>query len=84
MAYAKAQGFVILTHDLDFGTLLALTAADGPSVIQVRSQDLLSDAFREILVAALGQFEADLQVGAIVVIDGSRARARVLPLSRGA
>jgi len=30
MAYAAADGFVIFTHDLDFGTTLALTHATGP------------------------------------------------------
>lgn len=27
MEYARANGFIVFTHDLDFGTLLALTHA---------------------------------------------------------
>ena len=34
--YAREHGYVVFTHDLDFGTLLALTRAAGPSVLQVR------------------------------------------------
>jgi predicted nuclease of predicted toxin-antitoxin system len=40
--WARQHGFVIFTHDLDFGTLLALTRTKGPSVIQVRTQDIFS------------------------------------------
>lgn len=39
MAWAVANGYAVLTHDLDFGTALALTHAGGPSVIQVRSPE---------------------------------------------
>lgn len=34
MAYARANGLVVFTHDLDFGVLLALTRGAGPSVLQ--------------------------------------------------
>jgi predicted nuclease of predicted toxin-antitoxin system len=40
MAWAKQNGRVVFTNDLDFGTALALTQAEGPSVIQVRTQDV--------------------------------------------
>jgi predicted nuclease of predicted toxin-antitoxin system len=29
MAYAKSHGLVVLTHDLDFGAILAATRAEG-------------------------------------------------------
>ncbi len=34
MDWAVANGYVVFTHDLDFGTMLALTHATGPSVLQ--------------------------------------------------
>lgn len=39
--WAKDNGFIIFTHDLDFGTILAVTNADSPSVIQIKTQDLM-------------------------------------------
>ena len=36
MAWALANGYVVFTHDLDFGTMLALTHAAGPSVLQAK------------------------------------------------
>ncbi len=44
MDWARANGFVVFTHDLDFGHLLALTHAAGPSVLQVRAEDVLPEA----------------------------------------
>jgi len=43
---AAANGFVIFTHDLDFGALLADRESRQPSVIQIRTQDALPAAIR--------------------------------------
>src|SRR6266446_1202658 len=40
MQYAYDSGFVVVTHDLDFGRLLAFSKAKQPSVIQFRAQDI--------------------------------------------
>jgi predicted nuclease of predicted toxin-antitoxin system len=50
MAWAREQRHVVFTHDLDFGTVLALTRASGPSVIQVRSHNVLPDQLSEAVV----------------------------------
>ena len=80
LQYASDNGYVVLTHDLDFGALLAATGASTPSVIQVRTQDVLSERFRDLLIDALRQFESVLTAGALVVVEESRSRARILPL----
>lgn len=82
MDWAEANGHVVFAHDLDFGTMLALTHAKGPSVLQVRAADVLPDHLERILVAALKQHEADLAAGALVVVDESRCRVRILPIER--
>ena len=41
MQFARENDFVVFTHDLDFGTMLALTQATSPSVLQIRAQDIL-------------------------------------------
>jgi predicted nuclease of predicted toxin-antitoxin system len=80
MAWAKQNGHIVFTHDLDFGSMLALTHAEGPSVIQVRTQDVTPVAIGKLVVNALRQFQPDLEKGALIVLDEARARARVLPL----
>lgn len=80
MAWAKQNGCVVFTHDLDFGTVLALTQAEGPSVIQVRTQDVTPSAIGKLVVNALRQFQSQIEKGALIVLDEANARARVLPL----
>ena len=79
MAWAKSHQHIVFTHDLDFGTLLALTKAVGPSVLQVRSQNVLPDHLGSIVLAALQQHVEDLIAGALVVVDEKKSRVRVLP-----
>jgi predicted nuclease of predicted toxin-antitoxin system len=80
MAWAKKNNHAIFTHDLDFGTALALTQAEGPSVIQVRTQDVAPSTIGKLVVNSLRQFQLELERGALVVLDETRARARVLLL----
>ena len=80
MGWAAANGYVVFTHDLDFGTALALTHETGPSVLQVRAQDVLPDHIGSLVIAALRQHDAELASGALVVVDESKARVRLLPM----
>jgi predicted nuclease of predicted toxin-antitoxin system len=79
MAWALAHGYAVFTHDMDFGTMLALTHAQGPSVIQVRGQRVLPEQVGAVVLAALKQYEAEMSAGALVVIEEARSRVRVLP-----
>ena len=80
MDWAVAHQYVVFTHDLDFGTMLALSHQVGPSVLQVRTQDTLPDYLEGSVIAALTQHEGDLSDGALVVVDEGRSRVRVLPI----
>jgi predicted nuclease of predicted toxin-antitoxin system len=84
MAWAREHDHVVFTHDLDFGTLLAHTRAAGPSVVQVRAQDVLPSRLGTLVVEALRRCEDALTRGALVTIDESRERVRLLPLVRDA
>ena len=80
MEWASTHGYVVFTHDLDFGTMLALSHADGPSVLQVRTQDVLPGHLGGLVLAALTNHHTDLARGALVVLDESRSRVRILPI----
>ena len=80
MAYAGANGYVVLTQDLDFSAILAVTHGVKPSVAQIRADDLSWDAIGKQVVAALLQAAADLEEGALLTIDPDRTRLRILPL----
>lgn len=80
MAWARANQYVVFTHDLDFGAMLALTHAAGPSVLQIRAGNILPDHVESSVIAALNQHQSDLSSGALVVVDDNRSRVRVLPI----
>jgi predicted nuclease of predicted toxin-antitoxin system len=80
MAWARHEGRTVFTHDLDFGAILALTRGTGPSVIQVRTQDVTPSAIGDIVLIALRQFRSELERGALLVVEESRHRVRILPL----
>jgi predicted nuclease of predicted toxin-antitoxin system len=82
--WARVHGYVVFTHDLDFGALLAATRALGPSVVQVRAQDILPNALGPRLVNVLRQFQAELEHGALITVDDAKSRVRILPISRRA
>lgn len=79
--YAAANGFVIFTHDLDFGALLAKHKSAQPSVIQIRSQNILPIAIGDIVLRALRASRTQLEAGALVTVEPQRDRIRLLPLS---
>ena len=77
--YARDNGFVLLTNDLDFGAILAASGGKAPSVIQLRRGDLRPETLAPVVLAALVQRSKDLEAGAILTIGKSRIRIRRLP-----
>ncbi len=82
MEWAQNNGYIVFTHDLDFGAILAATQASGPSVIQIRTENVLPEDVGEAVIAAVQRFKDVLEQGALISIDPARARARILPLDR--
>jgi predicted nuclease of predicted toxin-antitoxin system len=80
MTYARANEFVVLTHDLDFAAILAATQGEKPSVVQIRSEQLNPEVIGKQVVSAFRQLALELAQGALVTVDPERTRVRVLPL----
>lgn len=80
LRFAAANDFVVVTHDLDFGAILAVTHGRKPSVVQIRSMDLSPNTIASYLTAALRHAERELASGALLTIEASRTRLRILPL----
>ncbi len=76
--FAAGNGYIVFTHDLDFGTLLASQA--GLALIQIRSQDVLPEAVGEIVLRAIRAAQSHLEIGALVTVDPVRHRIRLLPI----
>ena len=80
MDWARSNGCVVFTNDLDFSALLAITRGAGPSVLQIRTQDLLPAAVGGTVVRVLAEHRDALLDGAILTVDDRGSRVRVLPL----
>ena len=80
MTWAKGNEHIVLTHDLDFGAILASTNAAAPSVLQLRFQDLTPLHAKKIVLRILKDYELELEHGALISMDEDKARIRILPL----
>ncbi len=80
MTFAAANNFVVVTHDLDFSAILAVTHGKKPSVIQIRSEDVSAEFIGKQTVAALRHMLAELEAGALLTIEVGRTRLRLLPI----
>lgn len=81
MRWALDRQRIVLTHDLDYGAMLAATRASGPSVVQVRTQDVRPQTLAPLLIPILRQYENELVAGALLIADEFKSRVRLLPLS---
>ncbi len=81
LTWANEHHFVVI-NDLDFSAILAASAGAAPSVVQIRTQDLLSDGAVSIVANAVEAHREDIERGALLSIDEAGARVRLLPLRR--
>jgi len=80
MSWAKEHEYVVFTHDLDYGAILAASGAGGPSVVQIRTEDISPGRAGSLLLEALRRFGGEIEAGALITLDEARSRVRVLPL----
>ncbi len=80
MQWAGSNGYVLLSHDLDFGAILAASGASRPSVLQLRARDVSPVHLGPLVCQALTEYSSHLRRGALVSLDETTRRARILPL----
>jgi predicted nuclease of predicted toxin-antitoxin system len=80
--FTVSNGMVVVTHDLDFGALLAAAGTQLPSVIQIRADDLSVEALGAKLAEVVNTLANELSAGALVTLDPPNIRFRVLPIIR--
>jgi predicted nuclease of predicted toxin-antitoxin system len=71
---------VVITGDLDFGDLVASSAAQTVSVIPFRLRNMNASRVIARLEVVLPRAEAALENGAIVIVEDARERVRTLPI----
>ena len=78
--FAKSQGLVILTEDLDFAAILAVTRAIEPGVIILRVGNWKREQIEQRLAQALDELNDVTLYNSIVMIERNRIRVRRLPI----
>jgi predicted nuclease of predicted toxin-antitoxin system len=79
-SWAQQNNYIVFTHDLDFGAILAATNANSPSVVQIRTQDVTPGIQSQRLIEAMKMHENYLLKGALLTIDEVKAKVRILPI----
>lgn len=77
---ARAEGRVVITHDLDFAELTAASRERLPSVILLRLRNMRPEMVLLHLQKALARCAAALEAGAIVSVSENLLRVRELPV----
>jgi predicted nuclease of predicted toxin-antitoxin system len=81
VAFARAEQRTILTQDLDFSAIVALSGESSPSILSLRLASSRIESVNTRLHQALGLLEAELSRGALVTVEEARLRVRTLPIS---
>ncbi|MGH7218735.1 MAG: DUF5615 family PIN-like protein [Nitrospiraceae bacterium] len=71
---------VVLTQDLDFSRLVALSGAREPSLISLRLSSSRIEHVNSILQHALSNLDTIVLDGVIITVEDNRIRVRHLPL----
>jgi predicted nuclease of predicted toxin-antitoxin system len=77
---ATTEGGVVLTFDLDFGEIVALSRGATTSVVVFRLRDTRTEHVIERLERVLAESSEALTQGAVVIAEDARHRVRLLPV----
>jgi len=80
VAKAKDEERIIVTHDLDFGRIVALSGRSVPSIVTLRLADMTPKHVNSALEIVLRDAILSLERGALVTITDSGIRIRELPI----
>jgi len=80
LEFARTDNWVVLTQDLDFSMLVALSRYSQPSLITLRLSSAKTDIVTQKLLDVLPQIEEALQEGSAITIQDDSIRIRKLPV----
>ena len=81
VAAAVADDRIIVTQDVDFSAIVALSNSSRPSVVLLRLATARIEVINELLDRALPLVAQDLAEGALVTVEQHHVRVRRLPVS---
>jgi predicted nuclease of predicted toxin-antitoxin system len=80
VALSLERSAVVVTLDADFHAILAVSGAQGPSVIRMRLQGLGAAEVVEVVRKVLAGFEIELQNGALITVKALKTTCHRLAI----
>ena len=80
VSYAVEHDYIIITFDLDFSRIVALSRQSFPSIITFRMGEISISTFRELILLHVPALELGLKQGVLVTIDPRGVRIQPLPI----
>ena len=80
VALALERSAVVVTLDADFHAILAVSAAQGPSVIRMRLQGLGAPEVVAVVRKVLASFDVELRRGALITVKALKTTCHRLPI----
>lgn len=80
LAYAREHNRILITQDLDFSMLLAVSGHNKPSVINLRLENATPDFVTARIIEVVSEMSKELEEGIVINIDEISARYRNLPI----
>lgn len=80
LAKASAEKRILLTFDLDFSEIVALTGGNPASVVVFRLRDTRPEIIIRRLDRVLAETRRQLEQGAIITVEDARIRVRSMPI----
>lgn len=77
---ARQEGCVVVTLDADFHALLAVSGAQGPSVLRIRMEGLKADQVASLIKQVFAVAGNALALGAMVTVLDGKIRIKHLPI----
>ena len=77
---ARNEGRTVVTCDLDFGDIMSASGDTCPSVIIFRLNKNTPSHVNQRLASVLEESSAALEKGAIIIVEETRHRIRLLPV----
>ena len=80
---AREEGRILLTHDLDFGELIAVSGAMLLGVVVFRLRNMRPERVSRYLEETISRHAEAMERGAIISVAEGQVRVRLLPLRAG-
>lgn len=79
-AWALQQEAIVITIDADFHAILAVSGANGPSVIRIRRRGLDAVRAAEVVERVLVDYRAELMRGSLGAVKSNKITSHRLPI----